>query len=41
MGQTDLDAAAKKAGVAADKAGKAHGCKGHNECKGLGGCKAS
>lgn len=39
MTDKDLDAAAKKMGIARDKAGKAHGCKGMNECKGLGGCK--
>jgi hypothetical protein len=39
MSKKDLKAAAKKAGMAMDKAGKAHDCKGKNECKGLGGCK--
>jgi hypothetical protein len=39
MTDKDIEAAAKKMGIAKDKAGKAHGCKGMNECKGLGGCK--
>ena len=39
MSKKGLKAAAKKQGMAMDKAGKAHDCKGKNECKGLGGCK--
>ncbi|MEO7427681.1 MAG: hypothetical protein ABI036_21030 [Fibrobacteria bacterium] len=41
MDQAGIDAAAKKMGMAADKAGKAHDCKTKNECKGLGGCKGA
>jgi hypothetical protein len=40
MGKKDLKAAAKKMGMDPAKAGKAHDCKGKNECKGLGGCKS-
>jgi hypothetical protein len=40
MSKKDLKTAAKKQGIAMDKAGKAHDCKGKNECKGLGGCKS-
>jgi hypothetical protein len=41
MDQAGIDAAAKKMGMAADKAGKAHDCKTKNECKGLGGCSGA
>lgn len=40
MDQASIDAAAKKMGIPAEKAGKAHDCHGKNECKGLGGCKS-
>ncbi len=39
MSDKDIEAAAKKASMAMDMAGKGHSCKGKNECKGLGGCK--